>query len=129
MAGLLSDGTELIEINGSAERHRRIMFAPLRPGRRRSESLLLPAMRGRVPRLFMGQYFFQNPVHYQVRIAPDRRSEMGITRRSQSKVSRVLLRITRLLQRPQHQVSENSLFRLACPTRRSSDIQAWCCPT
>ncbi len=36
---------------------------------------------------------------------------MRIARRRQSEVPQILLRIPRLLQRPQHQVAENSLFR------------------
>src|ERR1700733_10963454 len=59
-----------------------------------------------------------NAMHDQVRIAPDRRSEMRVARRSQRKMALVDLRVARLLERAQHQVTQDPLLRLACNPRR-----------
>src|SRR5271156_571739 len=55
---------------------------------------------------------FQRPVHDQIRIAPDRRREMRVFLRRQRKMSQHVHRIARLLQRTQHQIRKNPLFRL-----------------
>ncbi len=52
-------------------------------------------------------------MHNQIRVAADGRGEVRITGARQRKVALVLLRITSLLERPQHQVRKNALLRLA----------------
>ena len=67
----------------------------------------------------------RNPVNNQIRIPPNRRSEMRIRGRRQRKVSLVLLRVPRLLQRPQHQVAQNPLFRLAFDPLPPASDTSW----
>ena len=61
----------------------------------------------------IAQHIFQNAVHDQVRIPPNRRSEMRVRRGRQREVALVLLRVARLFQRTQHQVRQDALLRLA----------------
>src|SRR5438094_3420521 len=56
-------------------------------------------------------------MHHQIRIPPDRRSKMRITLRGKSKVPAILLAIASLLQRPQHEIAKDALFRLTLDLR------------
>ena len=72
---------------------------------------------GTSPSLFLcgiSQHFFQNSMHDQVGIAADRRSEVRVTWRRQREVADVLFRVASLLERAQHQVTQDALFRFAC---------------
>src|SRR5690349_12941096 len=51
-------------------------------------------------------------MHDQIRIPSNRGSEVRVRRSGQRKVSFILLRVARLLQRAQHQVRQNALLRL-----------------
>ncbi len=62
---------------------------------------------------FLFKRRLENPVHNKIGITPDGGSEMGIGRGRQREMADVLFRVARLLQRPQHQVGENSLLRFA----------------
>ena len=66
----------------------------------------------------IGQQRLDDPVNDQIRIAPDRRSEMRIARRGQSEMALVLLAVFRLLQRTQHEIGQDSLLRLSRDFRR-----------
>ncbi len=52
-------------------------------------------------------------MHDQVGIAADRRGEVGISLGREREMADILLRVARLLQRPQHQVGKNALLGLA----------------
>ena len=58
------------------------------------------------------------PMHNQVRVPPDRRGEVRIARAGQREVALIFLAVARLLQRPQHQVAQDPLLRLARNLRR-----------
>ena len=76
---------------------------------------------GRIP-----QNILQNAVHYQVRIPSDRRSEMRVSRSREREVPLILCRVACLLQRTQHKVRKNTLFRLARNLLRQLLIHARC---
>ncbi len=85
-----------------------LAFGPaLRPGRR----VLLGKRRRDAALAAFTQNGFEHTMHDQVGIAPDGRGEMRISRRRQSEVALVFLGVTRLLQRAQHEVRQNALFR------------------
>src|SRR5437868_11954432 len=64
-------------------------------------------------------------MHDQIGISSNRRGEMRIRRRGQGEVSFILLRVTRLLQRTQHQVRQNALLRLARDLLCQLLVHAW----
>ena len=55
----------------------------------------------------------ENPMHDQIGITADGRSEMGIGLGREREMADVLFRIARLLKRAQHQVGKDALLRLA----------------
>ena len=70
----------------------------------------------------------QDAVHDQVGIAADGRGEVGVARRGQREVALVLLAVSGLLERAQHQVAEDALFGLALDLARpASDSCATRC--
>src|SRR5437764_8232218 len=52
-------------------------------------------------------------MHNEVRIASNRRSEVRIRRGCQSEMPFVQIAVTRLFQRPQHEIAENAFFGLS----------------
>src|SRR3954453_403184 len=61
-------------------------------------------------------------MHDQVWVATDRGSEMGVAWGGECEVTGVLLRVARLLERSQHKVREDALFRLSLNLCRQSLI-------
>ena len=61
----------------------------------------------------IAQHVFQDAMHDEVGIAPDGRSEVRVNRCGQREVAFVDLGVARLLQRAQHQVRQDALFRFA----------------
>ena len=55
----------------------------------------------------------QNAMHDEIRVTADGRREMRVGGRGEREVAEVFLRISRLLERAQHQVGENALLGLA----------------
>ncbi len=60
--------------------------------------------------LWVSQGPFQNPVDDEVRIAPDRRSEMGVFAEAQGEVAERFSGIAGLLEGTKHEVREDTLF-------------------
>src|SRR6267142_7082130 len=63
--------------------------------------------------VWMGECPFERSVNNQVRIAPDRRSEMRVLIEAKREMSQRIRGVARLLQRAQHQVGDNALLRFA----------------
>src|SRR5271170_519507 len=61
----------------------------------------------------LGEQGFGDAVNDQIGITPDRRGEVGVAGSGEGKMALVLLAVTRLLERAQHEVRENALFGLA----------------
>src|SRR5581483_5705657 len=59
------------------------------------------------------EHCFQNAVNNQIRVAANGRGKVRVGRRCQREMPFVLFRVARLLERAQHQVRKNALFRLA----------------
>src|SRR5947207_11030784 len=74
----------------------------------------------------VAQNIFQDSMNDEIWITPDRRREMGISRRRQREVAHVFLRIARLVQRTQHQVGKNPFCRLAGNLLRQLLVHARC---
>jgi hypothetical protein len=63
-------------------------------------------------------------MHDQVGIAADRRGEVRVTGSCQREVAHVLFRVAGLLERTQHQITEDAFFRLARDLGRQLLIHA-----
>ncbi len=134
VAGLFGDVVQFVDRDRSAERFEgvamRRMIAAFGPRRRRI--FLILACRGAgglqrrrrdgknsnrdFPVVLFGrfeQHRFQNSMDYQVGIAADGRGEMRVTWCRQREVAEIFFRVARLLERAQHQVTQDALFRLA----------------
>ena len=86
-----------------------IFCSATRSGGGATAARLEPARRLPLP----GQPRLQQPVHEQVRVAPDRRREVQVVPRRQPEVAEVHDVVGRLLQRAQHQERQRLLGRVA----------------
>src|SRR2546421_6321588 len=68
----------------------------------------------------------QDAVHNQVRIAPYGRSEMGIGWTGQGKVTFILFRVAGLLERAQHEIGKDALFRFSGKLLHQLLVHAGC---
>src|SRR5512133_728998 len=100
------------------------MITPLRPGRRRirlfrrcslrslgSATLSITANIFALLLRFL-QHVLQDAMDDQVRIAANSRREVGVSSSCKCEMSGILLGIPRLLQRAEHQETQDALFRL-----------------
>src|ERR1700692_2582525 len=60
-----------------------------------------------------GKDLLGDAVHNKVRIAPDRRSEVGVAGRGQGEMALVVFAVARLAQGTEHEVGQDALLRLA----------------
>ena len=70
------------------------------------------------------QHAGKDTMDNQVRVAPDRRREVRIRGCREREMPGILVTVTRLLQRSQHQVAQNALFRLAGDFRNQALVVA-----